>query len=79
MNASEVQVCESLKRLGFARNNRIKLYGLQFELVSDPLIAADNLVFVDAVENKSGKITRVPIPLTVVKMATDQVRELVAA
>jgi hypothetical protein len=79
MNTREVHVCERLKRLGFARSNRIKLYGLQFELVSDPLIAADNVIFVDGVENKSGKLTRVPIPLTVVRMAMDQVRDAVAA
>jgi hypothetical protein len=71
-------MCDRLKRLGFTRENQIKLYGSQFRLVGDPLIMSDNVVFVDAVEQKSGELRRVRIPLMIVKMATDQAEALAA-
>ena len=72
MTASQIRLCERLKRLGFSRENQIKLYGAQFELVGDPLVMGDNIVFVDAVEQKTRQLRRVRIPLNIVKMATDQ-------
>jgi hypothetical protein len=39
---------------------------------------SDDVVFVDAVEQKSGELRRVRIPLMIVKMATDRA-ETVAA
>jgi hypothetical protein len=78
MTAPQVHMCDRLKRLGFTRENQIKLYGTQFRLVGDPLIMSDNVVFVDAVEQKSGELRRVRIPLMIVKMATDQAEALAA-
>jgi hypothetical protein len=60
---------DRLKRLGFAQENRMRLYGEEFELLSDPIIIKDNLVFVDAIEKRSGQVRRVRIPLTVLNMA----------
>lgn len=60
---------DRLKRLGFARENQMKLYGEEFELVSDPIIIKSNLVFVDAIEKTSGERKRVRIPLNVLNMA----------
>jgi hypothetical protein len=71
MTSREIRVCERLKRLGFTRENQVKLYGSQFELVSDPVVVDNDLVFVDAVEQKSGQRRRVRIPLMIVKMATE--------
>lgn len=78
MTAPQIHMCDRLKRLGFTRENQIKLYGTQFRLVGDPLIMSDNVVFVDAVEQKSGELRRVRIPLMIVKMATDQAEALAA-
>jgi len=78
MTAPQVHMCDRLKRLGFTRENQIKLYGTQFRVVGDPLIMSDNVVFVDAVEQKSGELRRVRIPLMIVKMATDQAEALAA-
>ena len=72
-------VCEGLKRLGFSRRNQIKLYGSQFELVGDPLVMTEDVVFVDAVEQKSGQLRRVRVPLNIVRIATKQASELSAA
>jgi len=60
------------QQLGFSRESQIRLYGAQFELVGDPLVVSDDVVFVDAVERKSGESCRVRIPLNIVKMATEQ-------
>ena len=48
----------------------MKLYGEVFELVSEPIFMADNLVLVDATETKSGQLRRVRIPLPIVNMAS---------
>jgi hypothetical protein len=69
MTAKQVNLCERLKRLGFAQEKQMKLYGQEFELLSDPIVVEDDLVLVDAVEKKSGQMRRVRIPLPIVKMA----------
>ncbi len=50
----------------------MKLYGEKFEVASDPIILGDDLVLVDAIEMKSGKVRRVRIPLPILRMATDR-------
>lgn len=62
-------LCKAIKRLGYARNNRVRLYGEVFDLVSDPISVGENLVFVDAVERKSGQVKRIRIPSTIVQIA----------
>jgi len=52
----------------------VRLYGLQFELRGDPLVMADNLVLIDAIDRKSGESRRVPIPLTILNMARADAR-----
>jgi hypothetical protein len=65
-------LCERLKQLGFAQEQQVKLYGEIFELVSDPIILGDHLVFVDAIEKRSGQLRRVRIPLTIVSMVNKE-------
>jgi hypothetical protein len=72
MTTIQIHLCDRLKQLGFSRNNQIKLYGSQFELVGDPLVISDDVVFVDALERKSGQSCRVRIPLNIVRMAIEQ-------
>jgi hypothetical protein len=62
-------LCETIKRLGYAQNNQVRLYGKVFDLVSDPVSVAENLVFVDALDRQSGQVRRVRIPPTIVQMA----------
>ena len=62
-------LCETIKRLGYAQNNQVRLYGDVFDLVSDPVSVGGNFVYVDAVEQKSNQLRRVRIPLTIVQMA----------
>ena len=61
-------LCETIKRLGYAQNNQVRLYGEVFDLVSDPVSVGDNFVFVDGLDRK-GQVRRVRIPPTIVQMA----------
>jgi hypothetical protein len=63
----------ALKRLGYATQRRIKLYGQELRLVGDPIVMTDSVVFIDAIEAKTGSSMRVRIPLNVVNMAQAQV------
>jgi hypothetical protein len=69
MTTRQSVLCERLKRLGFAQENQMKLYGLEFEFLSDPIVVEEDLILLDAVEKKSGQLRRVRIPLPIVKMA----------
>ena len=69
MTIEQNRICEKLKRFGFTRESRIRLYGSQFDVVGDPLMIGDNLAFVDAIETKSGELRRVRIPIMIVRMA----------
>jgi hypothetical protein len=72
MTRQQVSLCTRLEQLGFTPGNRMKLYGEEFELHSEPIVMADNLVLVDAIEKKSGRLRRVRIPLPIVNMANGQ-------
>jgi hypothetical protein len=62
-------LCATIMRLGYAQHNQLKLYGEVFDLVSDPFSVGDNLVCVDALERRTGRLRRVRIPLTIVQTA----------
>lgn len=72
MTEEQVRLCETLRRLGFTRENQIRLYGTKLELLSDPLAVSDHAVFVYATEIKSGKLRRVRLPMTILNMARKQ-------
>ena len=61
-------LCEKIKRLGFAQNSQVRLYGEVFDLLSDPISVGENLVFVDALD-RNGHAKRVRIPRAIVQMA----------
>jgi len=62
-------LCETIKRLGYAQNNQVRLYGKVFDLVSDPVSVGENLGFIDALDRQSGQVRRFRIPPTIVQMA----------
>ena len=64
MITEQVTVAERLRRMGYAQGNVVKVYGEEFELVSDPIDIGDQLVVVDAIEIKSGNLRRVRLPLS---------------
>lgn len=60
------EVCAHVKRLGYEPSKRIRLYGEEFEVVSDPFPAAGGIAI--SVKAKEGTGTRVvQLPATVVQ------------
>ena len=62
---------EAVKRYGYAKQKKIKLYGRELELVSDPKQSKGDDVFVDAREAGSDSIRQVQVPRNVVQMAKE--------
>jgi len=60
---------EAVKRFGYAKKKKIKLYGKELELISDPVNRQDDDVFVDAREEGTDCVTQVQVPRNVVQMA----------
>ena len=60
---------EAVKRYGYAKKKRIKLYGKKLELESDPINGQDDDVFVDAREEGTDSVRQVQVPRNVVQMA----------
>ena len=69
MSANHAILCSKLKQLGFTQENQMRLYGQEFEFLSDPIVMGDD-VFVDALEKRSLQTRRIRIPLPIVNMAS---------
>ena len=69
MSASHAVLCAKLKQLGFSERSEMRLYGEEFEFLSDPIVIGDGAVFVDALEKRSRQPRRIRIPLPIVNMA----------
>jgi len=72
MSERQISLCEKLKRLGYGQNSQIRLYGDKFDVTSDPVVIAEHLVVVDAIEQKTGRPRRIRIPLNIVNMAEEK-------
>ena len=69
MTKKQIGLCRKLQQMGFTQGSWIRLYGQEFELVTEPIAMGDDLVLVDAIEKKSGQFRRVRIPLSLVRVA----------
>jgi len=65
MTSQQATLCDRLKRIGYAKNQQIRMYGEQFDVISDPVPLGEHLVVFDAIERKSGSVRRVSIPLPI--------------
>jgi len=71
---THASLCERLKQLGYAKNNKLRMYGEEFDLLSDPREVENHLIVVDAMVRKSGTLRRLSIPLSVVQMIRNDTR-----
>lgn len=67
--ANPEKLGEAVKRFGYAKKKKIKLYGKELELVSDPVNKENEDVFVEAREEGTNNVRQVQIPRNVVEMA----------
>src|ERR1700722_14620650 len=69
------RICAQVKHLGYAAARRIRLYGEEFEVVSDPFPEADG-VAVHVTTKKDPSIRVLRIPMTVLQSAKRAVARL---
>lgn len=72
-------ICQRLQKLGYTRERRIRLYGEEFYLTSNPVSEGGGFA-VEGISRKSGEARRIRIPLPVVHTVTREVmvRERIA-
>jgi hypothetical protein len=65
-SASVSEICAHVKHLGYSVSRRVRLYGEEFEVVSDPFPDADGIA-VRVTTKKDSKIRVLQIPATVLQ------------
>lgn len=65
-SASITEICANVKRLGYAARERIRLYGEEFEVVSDPFPHADGIA-VNVKSKKDANVRVIRLPATVLQ------------
>ena len=67
--------CHKLISLGYARSNRVRLYGQEVQLVSDPFVHRDGGIAVEVV-GKSESVSRtMKLPLPVLHVASKRLQK----
>jgi hypothetical protein len=69
------EVFERLKALGYEHRKRIKMYGEEFDLTSNPVADGGGFA-IEAISRKSGKARMLRIPLSILQIIT---RDLAAS
>ena len=72
MSARNAILCAKLKQLGFTQENQMRLYGEEFQFLSDPIVMPDGTVYLDALEKRSHQTRRIRVPLPIVSMADSE-------
>lgn len=62
-------ICGRLIALGYAKQNRVRMYGEEFELMSNPFVD-ENGFAVQAISTRSGEMRLLRIPLSVLRALT---------
>ena len=65
----DTETCRKLISLGYARSNRVRLYGLEVQLVSDPFPDDDGGIAVEVLERNASRSRTLKLPLSVVQVA----------
>ena len=77
-HSSEVyEVCDQLQKMGYAQSKRIRIYGQEFEAVSDPFPNGAGIA-IRSFSKRETTARILQLPLPVVQMVTRQKRKKVA-
>jgi hypothetical protein len=71
------EVCDQLQRMGYAQSKRIRIYGQEFEVVSNPF-PQGNGIAVRALSMRDTRARTLQLPLPVVQMVTRQKQKKIA-
>jgi hypothetical protein len=69
----ENDTCRKLISLGYARSNRVRLYGQELQLVSDPFPDRDGGIAVEVLAKSESVSRTLRLPLTVLHVASKKV------
>ena len=65
-SAEVVEICDRLKDMGYAESRRIRIYGQDFEVISNPF-PEGNTMAVRAISRRDAQVRTVKIPLPVLQ------------
>jgi hypothetical protein len=68
------EVCARVRHLGYAASGRVRLYGEEFDVVSDPFPHADGIA-VQVTSKKDATVRVLRLPATVLQSVRGQTRE----
>lgn len=74
----EKETCRKLISLGYARTNRVRLYGQEVQLISDPFPQDDGGFAVEVVGGSESASRTVKLPLSMVQVASKQPQKRIA-
>lgn len=70
--------CRKLSRLGYARSNRVRLYGQELQIVSDPFVHEEGGIAIEVVGDSDPDKRTMRLPLSVVQVARKQREKQIA-
>ncbi len=68
-------ICEKLRKMGYAQQRRIRLYGEEFDLVSNPVADGGGFA-VEAIARRSGTQRRIGVPMSLVVTIRQELKVL---
>jgi hypothetical protein len=68
-NAQDKDTCLKLISLGYARSNRVRLYGKEVQLVSDPFPHQEGGIAVEVKQGNESSSRTMKLPLSVLQVA----------
>lgn len=71
------EVCDRLQKMGYAEFKRIRIYGQEFEVVSNPFPQGDGIA-IRAFSRRETQTRTLRLPLPVVQMVTRQKHKKIA-
>jgi hypothetical protein len=70
--------CRKLISLGYARSNRVRLYGRELQIVSDPFPHNEGGIAIEVAEGNQSATRTMRLPLSVVQVARKKPQTRVA-
>ena len=67
--AQDKNTCLKLISLGYARSNRVRLYGKELQLVSDPFPLQEGGIAVEVLHGSESTSRTIKLPLSVLQVA----------
>ncbi len=67
----DIFICRRLRQMGFIRGQKLRLYGDEFELESNPVQQGSEYV-IEGISHRSGSLMRVHIPITIIGLVENE-------